>query len=196
MKREFLEGLGLDKEAVDKILDENSNDIGRWKLKAEQADADKAAMEQQLSARDKDIEALQASAANADGLKQQLNDLQAKYSVETEQYKAQLNDRDYRDAVARAVAEKGVKFSSKAAEKTFLADLMDQRLELKDGVLAGFDEYHKAQLEADPAAFQSGKPAPVFGKPVGPGGPPASESQGAAFARQFNAQYAPNTQKE
>ena len=31
MKRDFLEGLGLDKDTVDKILDENSRDSGREK---------------------------------------------------------------------------------------------------------------------------------------------------------------------
>lgn len=34
MKRDFLEGLGLEKDVVDKILDENSRDIGREKQKA------------------------------------------------------------------------------------------------------------------------------------------------------------------
>lgn len=196
MKREFLEGLGLEKTSIDQILDENSNDIGRWKQKAEQSDADRASIEQQLADRDKDIGALKASAAGTEGLKQQLEALQAKYSAELEQYKSQLAERDYRDAVTRAVAEKGIRFSSKAAEKAFLADLLDHRLELKDGALSGFDAYHKAQMEADPAAFQPDGPAPVFGKPIGSGGPPANESQGAAFARQFNAQYAPNKQKE
>ena len=36
MKREFVEALNLDKDTVDKILDENSRDIGREKQKAEQ----------------------------------------------------------------------------------------------------------------------------------------------------------------
>lgn len=196
MKREFLEGLGLEKEAIDSILDENSRDIGRWKQRAETAEADKAAVEQQLADRDKDMEALKQSAADADGVKRQLEDLQAKYSAETEQYKTQLADRDYTDAVARAIAEQGVKFSSKAAEKAFLADLKANRLEMKDGGLVGFEDYHKAQVEADPAAFQTDKPAPAFAKPVGPGGPPATESKGAMFARQFSAQYAPTTKKE
>lgn len=195
MKREFLEGLGLEKTAIDQILDENSRDIGRWKQKAEQAEADKATIEQQLADRDKDIEELKA--ADADGLKKQLEELQSKYTTETEQYKNQLADRDYMDAVKRAIAGanggKGIKFSSKAAEKAYLADLKANRLEMKDGDLVGFDDYHKAQVDADPSAFQSDKPVPMFSKPVGIGAPPANESKGAMYAKQFNAQYTKET---
>lgn len=154
MKRDFLEGLGLDKDTVDKILDENSRDIGREKQKADQAREDLNAARQQLT------------------------------------------DRDYADAMTRAITAKGVKFSSKAAEKAYLADLKEKHLELKDGELTGFDEWHKAQLEADPTAFQSGKPAPTFVKPIGQGGAPAAKSKGAMYAQQFNAQFAQTPNKE
>ena len=154
MKREFLEGLGLDKEAVDKVLDENSRDIGREKQKADQAKENLAAVQQQLA------------------------------------------DRDYSDAVARTISDKGIKFSSKAAERAYIADLKAKHLELKDGALDGFDDWHKAQTEADPSAFQTGKPGPTFAKPVGTGGTPASEGKGAMFAKQFNAQYSAQTSKK
>lgn len=194
MKREFLEALGLEKDTVDKILDENSRDIGKEKQKADQAREDLAAVQQQLTDRDKDIEALKA--LDADGLKQQLAELQTKYNTETEQYKTQIADRDYSDAVKRAIADKGIKFSSKSAEKAFVSDLMVNRLQVKDGALMGFDDYHNTQLAADPTAFQSDKPAPTIVKPVGPGGPPAGESKGAMYAKQFNAQYAPTKRSD
>lgn len=190
MKREFLEGLNIDKEVIDKILDENSRDIGREKQKADQAKEDLAAVQEQLTARDKDIEELKKTSGDAEGIRKQLEELQSRYTKETEEYKTQLADRDYSDAMSRAVSEKGIKFSSKAAEKAYLADLKAKNLTLKDGVLDGFEDWHKAQVEADPTAFQSGKPAPVFTKPVGTGGAPAREGIGALYAKQFNAQYA------
>ena len=67
------------------------------------------------------------------------------------------------------------------------------RLSVKDGALDGFEAYLKTQQESDPAAFQSDKPAPTFVKPVGPGGPPSSESKGAMYAKQFNQMYTPKT---
>lgn len=189
MKREFLESMGLEKDIIDNILDENSKDIGRWKQKAEAA-------EKQLSDRDKDMEELKKTASDADGIRKQLEDLQNKYNNETKEYQTQLADRDYSDAVGRAIADKGIKFSSRAAEKAFLADLKSNRLEMKDGALVGFDDYHKAQMEADPTAFQADKPAPTFVKPVGTGSPPANESKGAIFAKKFNAQIVPQNTKE
>ena len=60
----------------------------------------------------------------------------------------------------------------------------------------GFDEWHKSQMDADPSAFQTGKPAPTFAKSVGTGGAPKAEGLGAMYAKQFNAQYAQTTTKE
>lgn len=193
MKKEELLELGLNEEQANKILAMNGKDIERHKKAAEDAKADKEAVEKQLADRDKDIEALKA--LDADGLKKQLEDLQTKYNTETEQYKTQLSDRDYSDALTRAIAGANIKFSSKAAEKAFIADLKANRLELKDGALQGFEDYHKAQMEADPAAFQSDTKPPVFTKNVGPGSPPA-ESKGAMYAKQFNAQYYAQPTKE
>lgn len=196
MKRDFLEGLGLDKDTVDKILDENSRDIGREKQKTDQAKEDLAAAQQQLADRDKDIAELQKSSGDAETIRKQLEDLQGKYTKETEAYKAQLADRDYSDAMSRTISAKGIKFSSKAAEKAYLADLKAKGLELKDGELTGFDEWHKTQVSADPTAFQAEKPAPTFVKPVGTGGAPAAESKGAMYAKIYNAQYAQTPTKE
>lgn len=195
MKKEELIGVGLTEEQAEQVFALNGRDIEKHKKAAEDAKSELSDLKGQLDQRDKDMEELKKSAVDADGIKKQLEDLQAKYSAETEQYKAQLADRDYTDAITRAIAEKGIKFSSKAAEKAFLADLKANRLEMKDGGLVGFEDYHKAQMEADPTAFQSGKPVPTITKPVGPGGPPVSESRGAMFARQFNAQLAPKTQQ-
>lgn len=129
-------------------------------------------------------------------LKKQMSELQAKYDKDTGDYKTQISERDYADAMKKTIADKGIKFSSKAAEKAYLADLREKHLELKDGELTGFDEWHKAQLEADPTAFQSEKPAPTFVKPVGQGGAPAAKSKGAMYAQQFNAQFAQTPNKE
>lgn len=196
MKRDFLEGLGLEKDVVDKILDENSRDIGREKQKADQAKEDLAVAQKSLADRDKDIEELKKSNGDAEGIRKQLEELQGKYTKETAEYKAQIADRDYSDAINKVINDKGIKFSSKAAERAYVADLKTKGLKLENGAFEGFDEWHKAQMDADPSAFQTSKPAPSFAKPVGTGGAPASEGKGAMFAKQFNAQYAQTTTKE
>lgn len=196
MKKEELLSIGLTEEQADKVFAMNGKDIEKHKKAAEDAKADKEAVEKQLEDRDKDIEDLRKSSGDAESVRKQLEDLQGRYTKETEEYKAQLESRDYADAMNRAITAKGVKFSSKAAEKAYLADLKEKHLELKDGELTGFDEWHKAQLEADPTAFQADKPTPTFVKPVGQGGAPAAKSKGAMYAQQFNAQFAQTPNKE
>ena len=151
MKREFLEGLGLNKETVDKIMTENEADIEREKSKTAQAKTD-------LSDAQKQLANLKAAAGNTEEVKKQLEALQA----ETEQYKAQLAERDYADAITRGISGKGVKFSSKAAERDFIATLKEKKLELKDGELTGLDDFIKSQREADPGAFAPDKEPPRF----------------------------------
>ena len=133
MKREFLEGLGLNKETVDKIMAENGADIEREPSQTTQAKADLADAQQKLADRDKDLEALKATAGDVEASKKALEELQTKYSTETEQLKAQIADRDYSDAITRAISGKSLKFSSKAAERDFIASIKDKKLEFKDG---------------------------------------------------------------
>jgi len=191
MTRKFLEDLGVEKEAVEKILNENKGDIA-------QVQSDLSAAREQLAQREKDMENLKAAAGDAEKFKSQLDELQKKYDSETEAYQKQLAERDYMDAIRRTIAEKGIKFSSKSAEKAYIADLKEKGLTLKDGVLTGFDEYHKAQVEADPNAFQPDKPVPAFVKPVGPGGPPPEKPTRAAqlAAQHYQNLYGTQNNKE
>lgn len=177
MKREFLEGFGLEQEAVNKILAENNSDIEREKAKTNQAKADLADAQAQLSERLKDLEELKKSSSDADGLKKQLEALQAKYDTETEKYKAQLAERDYSDALNRAIAKvtTGVKWSSSAAGREFEASMKQQKLVVKDGEIQGVEDFFKTWKEANPDAFAPDKPVPRFVGPIGNGGPPTKQ---------------------
>jgi DNA repair exonuclease SbcCD ATPase subunit len=86
MKRDFLKGLGIeDKEIIDKILDENSADIGRakgeldtWKTKASD-------LEKDIKTKDDTIAQLQKEADKVEGLNQTISQLQTdKTNLETE----------------------------------------------------------------------------------------------------------------
>lgn len=170
MKKEELLEIGLTEEQAEKVFSMNGKDVEREKAKAAQIKADLAEAQTQLADRDKDLEQLRAASGDVEATKKQLDELQAKYTAETEQYKAQLADRDYTDAITRAIASRGLKFSSKSAERAFTAALRDEKLELKDGELSGLDDFIKAQREADPDAFTPDKPAPRFLGGSGGGG--------------------------
>lgn len=179
MKREFLEALGLEKEAVDKILDENSRDIGREKQKAEQARADLEAARNTLAEREADLSKLQQDAGDAEAIRRQLEELQTKYDAEAQAHQEALAERDYLDAVSAATAD--LKFSSKAAKTAFTADLKAKKLPLKDGKLEGFEQYLAEAKKADPEAFAASKPAPAFSGPTG-GGPAPVKTAGEQAA--------------
>lgn len=182
MKREFLEGLGLEKEAVDKIMAENGADLEREKAKTTAAKADLADVQEKLGATQAELDGLKKAGGDVAVIQQQLTELQDKYNTETEQYKAQLAERDYSDAINRAIAGKALKFSSKSAEKAFVAALKEKKLELKDGELSGLDDFIKAQREADPEAFAPDKPAPTFARPAGGGGNGKPKTAGERLA--------------
>ena len=195
MKREFLKSLGLEEEAIDKILDEASKDIGKEKAKREQAEEDLKTVKQQLADRDKDLEELKKTSGDAAEVQKKLDDLQAKYDADTKAFQDQIAARDYADAMSSAISGAGLKFSSKAAEKAFRNELKEKGLAVKDGALEGFEAFVEDQKKADPEAFAPEKPsAQIVGK-TGAGGDPGALSAGARAAQKFNAQYAP-TKKE
>ena len=195
MKREFLKSLGLEEEAIDKILDEASKDIGKEKAKREQAEEDLKTVKQQLADRDKDLEELKKTSGDAAEVQKKLDDLHAKYDADTKAFQDQITARDYADAMSSAISGAGLKFSSKAAEKAFRNELKEKGLTVKDGALEGFEAFVEDQKKADPEAFAPEKPAAQIVVKTGAGGDPGALSAGARAAQKFNAQYAP-TKKE
>ena len=191
MKRDFLEALGLEKETVDKIMAENGADLEREKAKTTAARADLADAQGKLSTAQTELEGLKKAGGDVAAVQQQLADLQTKYDKDTGDLRAQLADRDYTEAVGRAIAGKGLKFSSKSAERAFKAALKEQKLELKDGELTGLDDFIKAQREADPEAFAPDKAPPRFATGSGSGGghgePPEHIPANVAQAKEMGA---------
>ncbi len=188
MTREFLKTLGLEEAAVDRILDENMADIGREKARGTQAKTDLAEAREALTAVQGELESLKKSNGDLAAVQQRLTDLQAKYDQDTAALTARLAERDYAEAVTRAIGERGLKFSSKSAERAFTAALKEQKLPLKDGALEGLEGFLQAQREADPDAFAPERPAPRLLGPLGGGGaPPEPVPANVAQAREMGA---------
>ena len=196
MTREFLKNLGLEDAAIDTILNENMADIGKEKAKTTTAKADLADAQGKLSAAQSELETLKKSNGDAAAVQKQLTELKAKYEKDTGDLRTQLADRDYSDAIARAITGKGLKFSSKSAERAFTAALKEQKLELKDGELSGLDDFIKAQREADPEAFAPDKAPPRLVTGSGSGGghgePPEDVPENVRIAKAMGAARAAN----
>lgn len=190
MTREFLKNLGLEDAAIDNILNENMADIGKEKAKTTAAKADLADAQGKLTAAQSELDTLKKAGGDAADIQKKLTDLQAKYDKDTSDLRTQLADRDYSDAITRAIAGKGLKFSSKSAQRAFETSIREKKLELKDGELSGLDDFIKAQREADPEAFAPDKAPPRLVTGSGSGGghgePPKQPSRAAQLAAEHH----------
>lgn len=194
--REILSAAGVDedhmKSAQEKIISGHLESVNALRLDVEKyrRDAEK------LPGAMNELEDLKKAGGDVAAVQQQLTELQTKYNKDTGDLRAQLADRDYTDAVGRAIAGKGLKFSSKSAERAFKAALKEQKLELKDGELTGLDDFIKAQREADPEAFAPDKAPPRFATGSGSGGghgePPEHIPANVAQAKEMGAARAAN----
>lgn len=167
MKREFLRGLGLKEETVQKIVDEHHDTLRDFKNKAEKTESlqeqlDKANKE--LDNRDKQITDLQKA---KDGDNQELKDKLANYEKENAQYKADMKELKLNNAVKLAVA----KDANDADD--ILAFINKDELELQDdGNVKGLDKAIESLKESKPYLFAESKPSgrtPDDGKNVNGG---------------------------
>lgn len=170
--REILSAAGVDeehmKEAANKIIGGHLESVNALRIDVEKCRSDA----EKLPGIVQELETLKKSNGDIAAVQKQLEDLQAKYDADIADRDAKLADRDYSDAITRAIAGNGLKFSSKSAELAFIAALKEQKLELKDGELTGMDDFIKSQKEADPDAFVPEKPVPRIVAPTGTGGTP------------------------
>lgn len=167
MTKEFLEKLGIEAEAINKILAENQKDTAKEAAKT-------TAAQEKLVTVQADFDALKQSSGDAAAIQQKYDEAKAKYEADIADLGAKLAARDYDDAIRAGITSAGVKFSSKAAERDFMAIAREKKMELKNGILTGLDDLVKAQKEADPGAFAPEKAAPRFMGPTGTGGAPSA----------------------
>ena len=166
MQRKFLEDLGLEKDAIDKIMTENGHDVEN----ARESESDKFAAERttltgkaddlqkQLDQRDADLKDVQGklTAAQADAGKltevtEQLGSLQTKYDTERQEWAQKQQAQAYEFAVKTAT--NALKFTSAAAKRDFERGAIEKALKMEGDKILGFDDYVKAYQEADPGAF-------------------------------------------
>lgn len=179
MKLEDLTALGVSEEQAQKILSVCEKEINKAVSMRDGFKAENEALKSQLAERDRDMEALKKSVGDTETTGRKLAELEEKYAADTKKYKEQIAARDYNDAVRAAIEGKRIQFSSKAAERAFLADLREKKLQVDGGNLLGFEEFLEAQKNADPSAFLDGEQPPQYTR--GTGGKSAPPMTRAAF---------------
>lgn len=174
MKRKFLEDLGLEKEAIDKIMAENDNDVNAAKAEYDSMKQERDTMAAQVAERDKQLETLKNSTGDMEALKQQIITLQADNQAAKEKYDADMKELKLSTAIRLALGES-------AQDSDLVAGLFDKsKLILSDdGKVTGLEEQLKSLKKEKAFLFKEEKPAQVQikgGKPAeGTGTPPADK---------------------
>ncbi|AAX91362.1 phage scaffolding protein [Staphylococcus agnetis] len=152
MKREFLRGLGLEEETVQKIVDEHHDTLRDLKSEAKKAESlqeqlDKANKE--LDNRDKQITDLQKA---KDGDNQELKEKLDQYKQENAQYQADMKELKLNNAIKLAVA----KDANDANDVLLMLDKSNLELQ-EDGNVKGLEDAVKALQESKPYLFADNK---------------------------------------
>ena len=140
MKRKFLEDLGLEKEQIDKILDEASADLGRVKGELEKARDD-------LKVANKTIDDIKAKTTDNDKLQAELDD-----------YKAERVKQAKNHAVMDALKD------AKAKDLDYMAYKLGEVEMDENGQIKDLENRIKDLTEAYPGHFEVNEPA---GEPSG-----------------------------
>ena len=107
MKREFLEGLKLEKEVIDQIMAENGKDIEAEKAKATAAEADRDKYKEQLDTATTELEKFKD--VDPEEFKTTVENLKAALKAKDEEYAAKEADRLFKDSVREAITAAGGK---------------------------------------------------------------------------------------
>ncbi len=103
MERKFLEELGLDKEAIDKIMTQHGKDIEAYKATAENAAKDRDTYKGQLDEVSKKLKAFDG--VDVEALRDEVDTLKNDMAAKEADFQSQLADRDFQALLAAGITE-------------------------------------------------------------------------------------------
>lgn len=185
MKREFLEGLGMEKEKIDAIMAEHGKTVESHKTKATELNDSLEGLKKQLADRDKDLKELKKQADGNEEFKTKFTELESKYNKEKADFEQKLKDTQLSSALKLALA-------GKVHDADLVAGLIDKtKIELGDdgSVTKGLEEQIKTLQESKSFLFVPKSNKPTFKGFVPSGGDGEDDNSidiGANFAKMAN----------
>jgi len=150
MNRKFLEDLGLEKEAIDKIMAEHGKTVNATKEKADKAEALQSQIDdykQQIKDRDNQLEELKKVDAGA--LEKTISELQEANKTQKSEHEEKIAKQQKEFAIELALRDAGA-LNSKAVK----ALLDTESIKLDGETLLGLDDQVKALQESDAYLFK------------------------------------------
>jgi len=190
MKRDFLKSLGIeDKETIDKIMDENSADIGRAKGELQTYKDKVTELEGTIRDKDKEISTLNTKVGDTDALNQEIAQLKNDKNDLTNRLNTEVSKIQKTHAI-----ESGVRDAKARNVKAVLAQLDLEKITYENGELKGLSEQLDALKTGEDTSFLFGEARPGApsgtqpGTPSGGNGgnPPTSKTFAEAIAKAIN----------
>lgn len=188
MKRDFLKALGIeDKDVIDKILDENSADIGRAKGELDTYKDKVKTLEDDIKIKDTTIANLEKQVGDVDGLNQKITQLETDKTNLTNELNTKVTEIKKNHAIENSVRD------AKAKNVKAVMALLDMtKIAYSDDKLEGLSEQLTALQGGEDTGFLFGesKGAPSgthpSNPPAGNGNPPTAKSFAEAVANAIN----------
>lgn len=185
MKREFLKSLGIeDKDIIDKIMDENSSDIGKAKGELQTYKDKVADLEGQIVTKDTEIQKLQKSVGDTEALNTKITQLESdKTNLQNE-----LTNKVSQIQKTHAI-EGGIRDAKAKNVKAVMALLDTEKITFNDGKLEGLAEQLETLTKGEDTSFLFGDTVnPPAGTnpqnpPSNPNNPPTSITFAEAIAK-------------
>ncbi len=152
MKRDFLKNLGIeDKEIIDKILDENSADIGRAKGELDTYKTKSENLEKDIKTKDDKIADLEKQVSGIDALNQEISQLK----TDNTNLNNELNTKVSKIQKAHAI-EGAIRDAKGKNVKAIVALLDDDKITYENGELKGISEQLETLASAEDSSMLFG----------------------------------------
>lgn len=188
MKRDFLKNLGIeDKDIIDKILDENSADIGKAKGELDTYKNKVTNLENEIEGHKNEIATLKTKVGDTTALNQKISQLETDKTNLTNELNTKVS------AIQKSHAiESGVRDAKARNVKAVIAQLDMDKIKFENGELSGLTEQLDALKSGEDTSFLFGESKPnapsgthINNPPSGGNGgnPPASKTFVEAVAK-------------
>ena len=163
MKREFLEGLGIEKENIDKIMAENGKDIEGIRSNLSTKEQELADAKKLLEDANNKIEGFKD--LDVDAIKKEAQEYKEAFEKAEREGKEKLEALQYETELEKYMNSHA--FASERIKNSIYNDMKNKGFKLEDGKFLGADDYIKQLQEKEPESFmvKQEKSVPRFTKP-------------------------------
>lgn len=149
MKTEDLQAQGLTEEQIKFVFAENGKDIASEKKRADKAEQDRDTWKGRAETAENTLKGFEGK--DFEAIQKERDEWKTKYETADKDYKQQIYDRDFADALNTAM--ESYKFSSEYAKAAVMAEIKEAGLKLLDGKIIGLNDMIESIKGKDASAF-------------------------------------------